>query len=142
MPPRCGAPVARIGAAPGCSPAAQPARAIDAAAATASEHRSEARARNAARTAPRQALHPSDEWVEVTVLHDDSHLLIRVADSGPGMSADQFARSASRGYSTKDSHRGLGLALVNQIVARYGGTIEAQREPYAAVVVTIPVGPS
>ena len=79
----------------------------------------------------------ADSWVEVTVMQQDSNLVVRVADSGPGMSADQFTRSTGRGYSTKDSHRGLGLALVSQLVARHGGTIVAVQDP-ATVVVTIP----
>ena len=51
-----------------------------------------------------------DPWVEVTVSQDDGTLLIRVADSGPGMDAGTFEKAMQRGYSTKgdsDSH-GLG----------------------------------
>ena len=45
---------------------------------------------------------------------DDGTLLIRVADSGPGMDADTFEKAMQRGYSTKGDadHHGLGLALV------------------------------
>ncbi|MEV0295151.1 sensor histidine kinase [Nocardia sp. NPDC050710] len=80
------------------------------------------------------------EWVEVTVRHDDSDsaLYLRVADSGPGMSDEIFARAAERGYTTKTDHQGLGLALVNRLVARHGGTIRTEREPESAVIVTIP----
>ncbi|WP_338079922.1 sensor histidine kinase [Antrihabitans stalactiti] len=84
------------------------------------------------------ALSSPDAWVEVTVQEVDSQLVVKVADSGPGMSADDLARARSRGYSTKDNHRGLGLALVSQLVARYRGTITAERKPAAEVVVTIP----
>ncbi|WP_429422690.1 sensor histidine kinase [Nocardia sp. GAS34] len=79
-----------------------------------------------------------DAWVEVTVRAGDSDLLVRVADSGPGMSADAFARATERGYSTKSDHHGLGLALVWRLVARHGGTLEAERTPESAVVVRIP----
>lgn len=81
----------------------------------------------------------ADAWVEVTVRHDDSELYLRVADSGPGMSAEAFARAMERGYSTKTDHHGLGLALVRRLVARYGGTLRAERTPESAVVVRIPV---
>lgn len=58
----------------------------------------------------------SDPWVEVTVRQDGEHLLIQVADSGPGMDAEEFSRARQRGYSTKSGgesgRRGLGLALV------------------------------
>ncbi|WP_431967983.1 ATP-binding protein [Nocardia sp. bgisy134] len=78
-------------------------------------------------------------WVEVTVRQADSDLFLRVSDSGPGMSAQTFARAAERGYTTKDDHHGLGLALVHRVVTRHGGTIDA-REPESAVTVTIPRG--
>ena len=54
-----------------------------------------------------------DPWVEVTVSQDDGTLLIRVADSGPGMDAGTFEKAMQRGYSTKSGsdaeQHGLGL---------------------------------
>ncbi|KQR96736.1 ATP-binding protein [Williamsia sp. Leaf354] len=86
-----------------------------------------------------------DPWVEVTVHEDSSGLLIRVADSGPGMDAEEFARARRRGYSTKtavegalDPGRGLGLALVSQTVERHGGTITAEVTYGSVVIVTVP----
>ncbi|HEY5853121.1 MAG TPA: sensor histidine kinase [Aldersonia sp.] len=79
-----------------------------------------------------------DGWVEVTVQHEDSSLLVRVADSGPGLDPEMFARASTRGYSTKSGHHGLGLALVGQVVTRHNGTITTEREPSAAIVVRIP----
>ncbi|MQM26212.1 ATP-binding protein [Glycomyces albidus] len=63
--------------------------------------------------------------VAVTVKSEPGELLVRVADSGPGVAegADIFRR----GWSTKpdgESGRGLGLALVGQAVRRNGGSIE------------------
>lgn len=77
-------------------------------------------------------------WVEVTVRQHDSALYVRVADSGPGMSAEAFTRAAERGYSTKADHQGLGLALVHRLVDRHGGVIGTERDPESAVTVTIP----
>ncbi|MBF6218142.1 sensor histidine kinase [Nocardia abscessus] len=82
-------------------------------------------------------------WVEVTLRHQradaaNESLYIRIADSGPGMSAEMFARASQRGYSTKADHHGLGLALVHRLVARHGGSIRTQRDPESAVTVTIP----
>src|SRR3954463_2243910 len=66
-----------------------------------------------------------DPWVEVTVAQDNGTLLIRVADSGPGMDARTFEKAMQRGYSTKgsDADHGLGLALVAQVVKRHNGTL-------------------
>lgn len=80
-----------------------------------------------------------DAWVEVTVRSEASALVVRVADSGPGMSEETFARAMGRGYTTKAEHHGLGLALVWRLVTRYGGSLRAERSPESAVVVRIPV---
>lgn len=53
-------------------------------------------------------------------------LVLRVADSGPGLPAEAVEAVFERGWSTKPQHgasRGLGLALVRQTVRRHGGTI-------------------
>ena len=73
-----------------------------------------------------------DPWVEVTVSQENGTLLMRVADSGPGMDADTFAKAMQRGYSTKSGtdaeQHGLGLALVAQVVKRHGGTVDRRRD--------------
>jgi len=84
-----------------------------------------------------------DPWVEVTVSQDDDELLIRVADSGAGMDAETFERSMQRGYSTKSTGdgaepRGLGLALVAQVVKRHAGTLTADVTYGSVVTVTVP----
>lgn len=80
----------------------------------------------------------ADAWVEVTVRADAAALTVRVADSGPGLSPERFARAAERGYSTKAHHHGLGLALVHGLVTRHGGTIDTVTAPESAVTVCIP----
>jgi sensor histidine kinase regulating citrate/malate metabolism len=80
-----------------------------------------------------------DPWVEVTVSQDDGILLIRVADSGPGMDARTFEKAMQRGYSTKgsDADHGLGLALVAQVVKRHNGTLSADVSYGSVVTVTV-----
>ncbi|AZG43968.1 sensor histidine kinase [Gordonia insulae] len=83
------------------------------------------------------ACEQADPWVEVTVVGDARRLEVVVADSGPGMDPAEFARAQTRGYSTKAggdaAGRGLGLALVAQVVARHSGTLHAENT-YASVV--------
>ncbi|WP_238419046.1 ATP-binding protein [Gordonia sp. 'Campus'] len=78
-----------------------------------------------------------DPWVEVTVVGDAATLDIVVADSGTGMDEEQFALATTRGYSTKaggdEVGRGLGLALVAQVVARHHGSMHTENT-YGSVV--------
>ncbi|BDH59114.1 ATP-binding protein [Tsukamurella sp. PLM1] len=78
-------------------------------------------------------------WVELSAGIADGAWVLAVADSGPGMGTEEFARARTRGYSTKDrSDRahggGLGLALVDQLVRQAGGTIAAHRGPSTVTV--------
>ncbi|NKZ15280.1 GHKL domain-containing protein [Mycolicibacterium septicum DSM 44393] len=82
-----------------------------------------------------------DPWIEVTVTQDDHELLIRVADSGPGMDSDTFEKAMQRGYSTKSADpagHGLGLALVGQVIRRHGGTLRADVTYGSVVTATVP----
>lgn len=84
-----------------------------------------------------------DPWIEVTVSQDDRELLIRVADSGPGMDAGTFEKAMQRGYSTKSDSpgHGLGLALVAQTVKRHGGSLRTDVTYGSVVTATVPVAP-
>ena len=77
-------------------------------------------------------------WVEVTVRGDAAGLTVAVADSGPGMSTDAFEQARMRGYSTKGGSRGLGLALVWQVIAAHGGTITSENTYGSVITATIP----
>jgi sensor histidine kinase regulating citrate/malate metabolism len=73
--------------------------------------------------------------VFVTVRQSAEELVIRVADTGNGLESDA---AFTRGWSTKDGSRGLGLALVGQTVRRHGGTIEVGRDVGAVFTVRLP----
>ncbi|MCW6008816.1 sensor histidine kinase [Micromonospora sp. CPCC 205371] len=68
-------------------------------------------------------------------------VVVRVTDTGPGLDPDQVADAFRRGWSTKRAGRGLGLALVGQVVERYGGsyTVTAAPEGGAVFTVRLPV---
>ncbi|MDX6257743.1 MAG: two-component system, CitB family, sensor kinase [Frankiales bacterium] len=68
-----------------------------------------------------------DRRVDVTIGTEGNELLVQVADSGPGLPGSSVDLAFTRGWSTKVSPttagRGLGLALVNQVVRRHHGTV-------------------
>jgi two-component system, CitB family, sensor kinase len=68
-------------------------------------------------------------WVEVGLsTPGDGALLLRVADSGPGVPEEARVAIFEPGWSTKPpgevGARGVGLSLVSQVVERYGGDVE------------------
>jgi two-component system CitB family sensor kinase len=89
---------------------------------------------------------PPPRKVVVTLAQEDGELLVRVSDTGPGLDAEQAASAFERGWSTKPATsphgRGLGLALVGQVVRRYGGQVEVTREVGAVFTVRLPLRPT
>ncbi|MFE1952887.1 ATP-binding protein [Streptomyces sp. NPDC059524] len=83
--------------------------------------------------------------VTVTALTAGEELVLRVADSGPGVDPAHADDVFERGWSTKPAGpggRGLGLALVRQAVARGGGvlTLDRSAEGGAEFTVRLPLG--
>ncbi|GAB79477.1 two-component system, CitB family, sensor kinase [Austwickia chelonae] len=80
-------------------------------------------------------------WVE------DGCCVIEVADDGPGIPTADVSKVFRRGWSTKEPRdgefpaagRGLGLALVGDVVARWSGRVEVGDPPGAVVTVHLPV---
>ncbi len=81
--------------------------------------------------------------VDVTVRPDGSDLLIRVHDTGAGMDEEMLRLAVQRGWSTKEQGvygRGLGLALVNQVVQRHRGHMQVSTNGGTTFEVHLPQG--
>ena len=74
-----------------------------------------------------------DRAVAVTITHEGpagpgGTLVLRVADTGPGIAPETVADLFTYGFSTRGVEggrpRGIGLALVDRITRRLGGTVE------------------
>ncbi|HEX7077405.1 MAG TPA: ATP-binding protein [Candidatus Eisenbacteria bacterium] len=59
---------------------------------------------------------------------DGTDLMIRVADTGPGLSDEQKAGLFLPGFTTKTTGSGLGLTIVERIVSDHRGTIAVDSE--------------
>jgi PAS domain S-box-containing protein len=90
---------------------------------------------------------PAKGEVSVVARRDGSHVHISVTDDGEGISADALPfifepfRQADTSTTRRHGGLGLGLAIVRQLVAAHGGTIEAKSEGPgrgATFVITLP----
>jgi two-component system, sporulation sensor kinase E len=68
---------------------------------------------------------------------DDTHVLIRFADTGGGMSAENMSRIFEPYFTTKESGSGLGLLIVRRIVREHGGELSIASTEGKGLTVTI-----
>src|ERR1700722_19545454 len=88
------------------------------------------------------ALAPAPREVELTLVAAESDLLIRVRDTGPGVPQGLRDTIFTDGVTTKSSltgaRRGLGLALVSQIVEGMGGMVSVGQDGGAVFTAVLP----
>jgi two-component system CitB family sensor kinase len=88
------------------------------------------------------ALAPAPGQVELTLVPAESGLLIRVRDTGPGVPHDLREQIFTDGVTTKSSvtgaRRGLGLALVRQVVEGMGGMVSVGQDGGAVFTAVLP----
>ncbi len=68
------------------------------------------------------------------------HVVIEIADTGPGIDPDVLANVFDPFFTTKEAGTGLGLSIVRKIVDQHGGTVtvESERGKGTRVKVRIP----
>lgn len=68
-----------------------------------------------------------DKRVDVSIVQDDSYLIVEVEDNGVGIPEEIQRQIFTKGFSTKQKgERGIGLYLVSSIIERSGGEIEVE----------------
>jgi signal transduction histidine kinase len=72
---------------------------------------------------------PTGGTVGVACEVADGQVRIRVEDAGPGIDPADRDRAPETGFSRKDGHAGLGLAVATAIVEDHGGTIALADRP-------------
>jgi nitrogen fixation/metabolism regulation signal transduction histidine kinase len=82
--------------------------------------------------------------VVVRALRSGDEVVIEVADTGPGLSAEVRARMFEPYYTTKPEGTGLGLAIVHRIVTEHGGRLSVEETPGGGATfrMRLPVGVS
>lgn len=80
-------------------------------------------------------------WVSARVLSENGTVLVEVADDGPGFPAEDASRLFEPHFSRKKRGGGLGLAIVERIVADHDGAIHAEqnRPRGAKFIIELPV---
>jgi two-component system CitB family sensor kinase len=80
--------------------------------------------------------------IDVSVTGDESGIVVRVQDTGPGIAPELVDEIFRDGFSTKVAHggvrRGLGLALVSQAARARGGTVSVESDGGAVFTVVLP----
>jgi signal transduction histidine kinase len=74
-----------------------------------------------------QACSKGDE-VLVSTLRQGTEVLIRVTDTGPGMTPETQKNAFQPYFSTKKGGTGLGLPIVRRVVEEHGGSIHLSSE--------------
>ena len=85
--------------------------------------------------------------VTVSASVEGSHLVLRVADNGVGITAEDLKRvgdpffQAGKPYQRRHEGTGLGLSIVKSLVALHGGvmTVQSKIEEGTTVIVTLPL---
>jgi two-component system sensor histidine kinase CpxA len=91
----------------------------------------------------RNAIHYSQDRIQVTFIRQDSELLISVEDNGEGVPEDELEdifRPFYRVSTARDRHSGgagLGLAITESAVRQHNGTIKASRSDLGGLNVRI-----
>jgi two-component system CitB family sensor kinase len=75
--------------------------------------------------------------VEVRLDGTEEELTVVVADSGPGVPEKHRAHVLERGWSTKATGSGIGLALVGQVARRSGGSVSVGRSALGGAELTV-----
>ena len=81
----------------------------------------------------REAIDHDDPKIELKVARDAPNVRITVTDNGRGIDSSLGGKIFEPYFSTKENpdgyNQGLGLAMVRDIIAAYGGTIDYTSEP-------------
>jgi signal transduction histidine kinase len=80
---------------------------------------------------------PDGGTLTVSTRRDGTQVLLRITDTGKGMSEEQRRQVFVPFFTTKAQGTGLGLSIVQQIVTEHGGHVECESAPGRGSAFTI-----
>jgi signal transduction histidine kinase len=80
---------------------------------------------------------PDGGALNVSMRPENSHLEIKFADTGSGITSEAMGQIFEPYFSTKETGIGLGLPLTKKIIEEHGGQIEVESEPDRGTTFTV-----
>jgi PAS domain S-box-containing protein len=85
---------------------------------------------------------PGGGEITIGLAMGDGDVIVRIADSGTGMSETELDRAFNPFYSTKADGNGLGLPLIKKIIEESGGRVTLASRPGQGTTVTLHLPPA
>jgi len=82
-----------------------------------------------------------DKKIEVTSSMENKRILVKVADSGPGIPSNLKGKILDPFYTTKEGSTGIGLSLSHRIITDHGGSLSVGPSKWggAEFIIEIPI---
>lgn len=86
---------------------------------------------------------PTDSTIDVQLMADDRHIILRVADQGQGIAKENRQKVFERFYREDESHSnkvagsGIGLSIVKMIIEKYHGKITIHDNEPVGTIFTV-----
>lgn len=88
---------------------------------------------------------PQGGIIQTTLSKEHGEIVLEVADTGPGIPADELERvferfyriDEARSHGDNETGTGLGLAIVKAIVDLHGGTVLAENRPHGGTIIRV-----
>jgi PAS domain S-box-containing protein len=84
---------------------------------------------------------PQGHRIAVRTYMNDQHVVMEVADDGPGIPEENLDKVFNPFYSTRDKGSGLGLAMIKKILDDLGGQVDLQSQEGAGTTVRLMLPP-